>query len=94
MLLFLFSYSQDKSISATTITKELKENANAVVRKDEVIIELSSYNKMVVKKHRIVTVFNKAGSSSINASIGYDNKVSIKHLEAKIYNALGNEIKK
>lgn len=94
MLLFLFSYSQDKSLSAITITKELKENANAVVRKNEVIIELSSYNKMVVKRHRIVTVFNKTGSNSINASIGYDNTVSIKQLEAKIYNALGNEIKK
>ena len=94
MLIFFSNYSQNYNYVTTEIAPELKENANAVVRKNEVTIELSSYNKMLVKKHRIVTVFNKMGAKSINAGIGYDNTISIKKLETRIYNALGIEIKK
>ncbi len=94
MFLFLFTYSQDNSVIRKTINPNLKENANAVVRKNDITIELSSYNKMIIKKHRIVTVLNEKGSNSVNARINYDNTISIKRLEAKIYNASGSEIKK
>jgi len=94
MLLSFFSYAQDNSLVALAITEELKENANAVVRKNDITIELLSYNKMLVKQHRVVTVFNKKGSRSINAGMSYDNTIAIKVLEAKVYDALGTEIKK
>lgn len=94
ILFTLFSYSQENNIIALLIPQELKENANAVVRQNNIEIDIVAFNKMIVKKHRIVTVFNKAGEKKINAVLYYDNTISIKKLEARIYNALGNEIKK
>ncbi|WP_231567356.1 DUF3857 domain-containing protein [Lacinutrix sp. Hel_I_90] len=74
--------------------EELTKDANAVVRLNETEIDILSYDKMIVKKHRVVTVLNKEGERYIDASIRYDKSVNIKKLEAVVYNLLGDEIKK
>lgn len=93
VLFSLYSFSQN-NITVSTINPELLVNANAVVRKSETEITIISYNKMLVKHHRIVTVLNEKGDSKVNAYINYDGSLSIKKLEAKVYNASGKEIKK
>lgn len=93
VLMSCLLFSQEKFI-ALTISPELKKNSNAVVRSDETIIDIESIDKIVVRKHRIVTVFNKSGESKVNGLVYYDNAVTVKKLEAKVFNALGQEIKK
>lgn len=91
----LICLSQEKNLfTSSTIPTILLENANAVVRLDEIHIEVKSYNKMVYTNTRIVTILNSSGNSKVGTSMGYDENVAIKKMEAKIYNSSGEEIKK
>ncbi len=93
----LLSYSalaQNSSLSANTLSKNLTDNANAVVRLDKTEVTLVSKSKMLVTEKRIITVLKSAGERAINPYAYYDLVTKIKDIEAKIYDASGNEIKK
>ncbi|RXJ44584.1 DUF3857 domain-containing protein [Gelidibacter gilvus] len=49
---------------------------------------------MVHTNKRIVTILNSSGNSKVNAYLGYDKGISIKKMEARIFDAQGKEIKK
>ncbi|WP_236027173.1 DUF3857 domain-containing protein [Gelidibacter pelagius] len=85
---------EDKLLNSQTIPFALRENANAVVRWDDSYIEVKATNKMVHTNKRIVTILNSSGNSKVDAFLGYDKGVSIKKMEARIYNAHGKEVKK
>ena len=96
-LLFFFShftYSQDLNLTALTISDELKENANAVVRDNSVEITIEDVDKMTVSRRKVVTVLNKLGKSDARIGASYDNDTKITKLTAIIYNAFGKQIKK
>jgi hypothetical protein len=83
----------DKRI-ALTIPKELKENANSVIRLQEVVININSRQLYTTKTKRIVTVLNEYGNKGVDASEYYSKSERIKNIEATIYDAFGKEIKK
>lgn len=85
---------EEKLLNSHTIPLELRENANAVIRWDESHIEVKATNKMLHSNKRIVTVLNSSGDAKINAYLGYDKSVSIKKMEARVYNSHGKEIKR
>jgi hypothetical protein len=87
-------FSQKNKFSILTLPKTLKNNANAVVRDNTLSITLKSINEMHTTKKRVVTVFNKKGENSIDAYMYYDSAKKIISLQAVIYDAFGNEIKK
>lgn len=89
------SVSQDdKLLSSLSISTELVQDANAIVRWDDITIEISAYNKMRYTNKRIVTILNSSGDNKHGSSMYYDENTNIKKLEAKIYDAFGEEIKK
>ncbi len=94
LLVSFLLVSQEDYYSSLTIDPDLKKNANAIVRYDNIHIDVESYDKMIYTNKRIVTIFNKKGDSKDGAYQPYDKNVSIKKIEAKIYNAYGKEIKK
>jgi hypothetical protein len=95
LLISLIVKGQEESLlTALTIPTELKENANAVIRYNDVNISISAVNKMVYSNKRIVTILNSSANDKHGAVMHYDDKVNVKKLEAKIYNAFGKEIKK
>ncbi|ULC59256.1 DUF3857 domain-containing transglutaminase family protein [Flaviramulus sp. BrNp1-15] len=87
-------FSQENLYSSLTIPEHLKENANAVIRLNETKISLKSSNEMVVKGRRIITILNKYGDRNIDAYMHYDNSRNIKSLQALVFDAYGEEIKK
>ena len=90
-----YSFSQSKDVySSLFIPDELKTKANAVVRFEQKTVEIISIDEIKVTKKRITTVFNKYGNRHINAGEGYDDNIRIEKIEARIYDALGEEIKK
>ena len=93
MLISLTTYAQEKYI-ALTIDSELKENANAVIRLNDDFINIEAFNKFTYINKRIVTVLNKSGKVDVGAVVYYDSNKNIKKLEAVIYDASGEEIKK
>ena len=93
-LISIASYSQSNLYTALTIPKELKENANAVVRDYSMEINIEDVDKMIVTERKVVTVLNKIGNEDATISEGYDNHSKITSLSATIYDAFGLEIKK
>ncbi|MEN2415868.1 DUF3857 domain-containing protein [Flavobacterium mesophilum] len=97
LLLFLTTlnfYAQKANYAIATIPDSLKQNANAVVRLDQMDVNIVSQRSMIIKKQRIVTVLNDKGLSDIEAYEHYDKTTSINSIEAIVYDLAGNEIKK
>lgn len=84
----------DDVFDTSTIPLELMEKVNAVVRYDYNQIEVESYDKFIYTNKRIVTVLNAQGNSKLGAYVSYDGNINIGKLEARIYDANGDEIKK
>ena len=98
LFFFLFfveiAFSQNSELAVFKIPDNLKENANAVVRLNQTDISILSQRKMNIKTKRIVTVLNGKGVAMINASEYYDKSTSVKNIEAVIFDAFGNEMKR
>ena len=97
LFFFLFTLilsAQKSEYAVTAISDSLKENANAVVRLDQMDITIASQRSMNIKTQRVVTVLNENGARAINAHESYNKRSSVTNIEATIYDALGNEIKK
>lgn len=94
LLVPLMFFSQDEYYSSLTIESGLKKNANAIIRLSDLSIKVLEHDKMLINNRRILTILNSSGDSKIGAYLHYDKNVSIKKLEAIIYNAVGKEIKK
>lgn len=87
-------FAQKADYSVQFISDSLKENANAVVRLNQIDIVIVSQRSMNLKNTRIVTVFNEKGLQAIRAVAGYDKRSSVSNIEATVYDAFGKEIKK
>jgi hypothetical protein len=95
---FLFTSAllsaQKSDYSILTISDSLKENANAVVRLNQIDITIVSQRSMNIKKKRVVTVLNEKGLDAIDAFQSYDKRSSVEKIEATLYDSFGKEIKK
>ena len=89
-----FSTAQDVNHQSLLLDKNLTENANAVVRLNEMTVEISSLKEMNIKVKRVVTVLNKLGNRHTNSYVWYSNSIKVKNIQAVIYDALGNELDK
>ncbi|MBV7269479.1 DUF3857 domain-containing protein [Winogradskyella luteola] len=95
ILIAYCSFSQEESLyDSSTIPPELMTKANAVVRFNDVLIEIESNDRMKITEKRIVTVLNEQGNLATQAYSGYDRYNKIKKIGARIFNAEGEEIKK
>jgi hypothetical protein len=97
-LVFLFFTSllsaQKTEYSSLLIPDSLKQNANAVVRLNQIDIDISSQRNMNIKKERVVTVLNEKGQNAIDAYENYDKRRNVVSIQATVFDAFGNEIKK
>ncbi|MNS12470.1 hypothetical protein D3C72_440350 [compost metagenome] len=89
-----FIFAQKAEYNSVTIPDSLKENANAVVRLNQIDIVITSQRSMNIKTKRVVTVLNEKGLSAIDAIEGYDKRTTINNIEATVFDAAGKEIKK
>ena len=97
VVLFIVSqitFSQTNQYSYLSIPKELKEDANAVIRDDNTIVEVNSVNQLIIKRRRIVTVLNKLGNGEAEAYQHYNNHSRVSSISAVIYDAFGEKIKR
>ncbi len=88
------AFAQDSYHSVLNLPENLKTNAYAVVRLNDVQIDLDNPYKMTIERHRIITVLNKYGNAYAEINVGYNKHSSIKSIKAVIFDAFGKEIKK
>ncbi|WDF63052.1 DUF3857 domain-containing protein [Flavobacterium sp. KACC 22763] len=94
-ILFTANISAQKNIyPIAAVADSLKQNANAVLRLNQMDIVIASQRSMSIKTQRVVSVLNEKGLKDIDAFSHYDKTTSINNIEAIVYDALGNEIKK
>lgn len=97
-IIFLFTttflFAQKSDYSALTLSDSLKENANAIVRLNQIDIVIASQRSMNIKNKRVVTVLNENGLDAIEAYENYDKSSPVKSILATVYDAFGKEIKK
>ena len=86
--------AQKSEYNTQSIADSLKENANAVVRLNQIDISISSQRSMNIKTKRVVSVLNEKGLGAIDATEYYSKTSSVKSIEALVFDGLGNEIKK
>lgn len=89
-----FLSSQNLNYQALLINQKLKDDANAVVRLNEITVDINALDEMIIKNERVVTVLNKLGDDFVQAYVWYNNSIEIKNIQAIIYDQLGNEIAK
>ncbi len=76
-----------------TIPKGLLKYANAVIRKQETVLEIHSETKVTVREHFVLTVLNEAGSRYAYWAENYSKLSSIEKIEGTLYNAMGAKIR-
>ncbi len=86
--------AQEVQRTALSIPTDLVDDANAVIRNEATTITLEGVDRMHVSVIRTVTVLNKFGDRHVGAYAHYDPETKINTLEAVVYDALGNELKK
>lgn len=96
-LIFLFiSFvvsAQKLEYASLTIPDSLKQNANVVVRLNEVLVNIPSQKEMVVKTKTVTTVLNELGLNYLDLSENHDKNRKITKIEAVVYDAFGKELK-
>nr|WP_321245387.1 DUF3857 domain-containing protein [uncultured Psychroserpens sp.] len=85
---------EENLLKSSTIPIQLRMKANAVVRYDNTLIEVNSYNNLIYTNKRIVTVYNENGVSDQGTYVYYNENRKIKTLEARVYDSNGEEIDK
>lgn len=80
--------------SVSDISEELLENANAVVRLDQIEFELKSRKTATLRAKYAITILNKKADRHAHFVKGYDKFRKISSIKATVYNAYGKEIKK
>jgi hypothetical protein len=91
---FIFTALNAQIASDFVVSKELTENANAVVKEVNEIVDIKSSKKITYEVSKKIIVLNEKGNRIADAFLYYYNDYTIKNLEVKVYNLMGNEIKK
>src|SRR5690606_36499553 len=98
IILFLLGFANilygQQNIKVSEIPPELISNANAVLRGEEISIEIEAVDKMNISVKRTVTILNKYGETHAGTYQFFDNDRKIKNQQAVIYDAEGKQIKK
>ena len=94
LFLGLYAIASDGNYAAILIKQDLKKNAHAVFRYDDITIEIKSPTDMVVKKKWVVTVFDSEGDHFAEVAESYDNVFSkTPTIDGNLYDAFGKRLK-
>jgi hypothetical protein len=78
----------------STISAELKANANVVVRQHDQSFSIASRSKATLHVHEVFTILNQMGNSLAEEVIAYDKLSRVTQFSGSIYDAQGNDIRK
>ena len=86
--------AQEINYPVSSIHDSLLVHANAIVRNEEIEIEVVAVDKMIIKNSRTITVLNELGEKLIWAGEIYDEDTKVKKQEAIVFDRFGKEIKR
>jgi hypothetical protein len=83
-----------QNYDASLISKDLLPYASAVVRNEEVSVEVKDLDNAVYRVKKAITVLNKNGDDYAHIAIYYDKNISIKSVKGVVYDQFGKQIGK
>src|SRR5690349_17881781 len=90
LLLTLSILSQAQSFyPVALIPKELLVRAGAVVRNDNVKVEVKDFTNVAYTEKRAITILNNAGDQNAMLDIWYDKNRQIKSIKGTVFNEFG-----
>jgi hypothetical protein len=92
-LLGMSASAPAQSYPVALIPDSLKKGARAVMREQEMILEIKSPEKAVFKERQVFTILNQNADNIGGYSSWYDKFTSINWIEGKLYDANGKEVK-
>jgi transglutaminase-like putative cysteine protease len=93
-LVSLGASAADPKYPVMLIPAALKENANVIIRNEEMTFKIISKSKAVFTVKSAYTILNEKGSRYASAVVPYDKLSKINRFEAGAYDAAGKQIKK
>jgi hypothetical protein len=80
-----------QNYDVSLIPKELLPYASAVVRDEEMKVEVEDLNSTIVHEKMAVTIFNKNGDHMAHIEVEHDKSTIIKNIKGVIYNEFGKQ---
>jgi hypothetical protein len=80
--------------SSLFIPDSLKKGARAVMREEEIVLEIKSPGKAVLREHHIYTILNENGDNIGGYTTFYGKFNTISSVSGNLYNAMGKELKR
>lgn len=87
------SASAQPKYPVSAIPQALLQDAHAVLRTEEINIELTSGGEMVRKRKFALTILDEAGKAEAKLVVGYDRLHKVTAFEGALYNGAGVQIK-
>ena len=87
-LLTTKGFSQD-NYDVALIPSALKIRANAVIRTEDMLVDMRAPNNVLLSVKKAITILNKNGDANAKLVLFYDKSTSIKNIKGEIYNASG-----
>lgn len=81
--------SGQQSYAVNQIPADLKARAGAIVRNEELTIEVKALNQVDYRYKKAVTIFNSSADEEARIMVWYNKTRQIKFLKATIYNEFG-----
>ena len=94
VLLFNTGYTQQGIFGINSIPPALLKNAHAVIRDERIEFEIHSASKATLKTQRIVSLLDETAKNELFFYEFTDKFHSLEEVELKIYNELGELVKK
>jgi len=83
-----------QSYNVALIPDSLNKNAMAVVREDEMVLEIKSPEKALIKKHIAYTILSENADEHGGYAAGYGRFTSLNSINGTLYDASGKELKR
>jgi hypothetical protein len=93
LLLGLVASAQG-NYSASLIPKELLPYASAVIRHQDITVQIKDLDNVIYHEKKVITVLNKNGDDLAEMAVYYDKSVAIKYIKGIVYNEFGQPIEK
>jgi hypothetical protein len=90
---FVSNASISQEYAAKSIPDSLKENADAVLRMENISVYISAIDKAVVKHKYVITILNENADEFAKYANQYDDLISLSDISATLYDANGIKIK-
>ncbi|WP_183573132.1 DUF3857 domain-containing protein [Mucilaginibacter sp. X5P1] len=94
LLFIAATVNAQQNYDASLISKDLLPYARAVVRNEQINVEVKDFDNTVCHVKEAITVLNKNGDRAARIALYYNKSITIKGVKGAIYNSFGKQIGK